>query len=107
MGAAGVVSPRELAVAMMRLGADSMRAQMLADASLARRHGFSVVSRERLTCFLVNDRLRRLKLLECRFQDWRPFAHVNERSAGESRRIRDGVRLPKVILAMPVTQGQP
>src|SRR2546421_235994 len=55
MDAAGVVSPRELAVAMMRLGADTMRAQMLADPSLARRHGFSVVSRGRLTCFASRE----------------------------------------------------
>src|SRR5438067_12347972 len=45
------MSPRERAIAMMRLGADSMRAQMLADPGLVRRHGFSVVSRGGLTCF--------------------------------------------------------
>jgi len=49
------VSPRDVAIAMMRLGADSMRAQMLSDPSLARRHGFSVVSRGRLTCFASTE----------------------------------------------------
>ena len=45
------MSERELAVAMMKLGADSMRAHMLAEPALIRRHGFSVVTRGGMRCF--------------------------------------------------------
>jgi ribosomal protein S18 acetylase RimI-like enzyme len=45
------VASRDLGVAMMRLGADSMRAHMLAEPALIRRHGFSVVTRGGMLCF--------------------------------------------------------
>ena len=45
------MNSRDIAVAMMRLGADSLRAQMLVDPAVARRHGFAVVSRGGLWCY--------------------------------------------------------
>lgn len=45
------MNKRGLAIAMMRLGSDSMRLHMLADPALVRRHGFNVVTRGGLTCF--------------------------------------------------------
>ena len=40
---------------MMRLGADSMRAHMLAVPALVRRHGFSVVTRGGMLCFASTE----------------------------------------------------
>ena len=45
------MSSREVAIAMMRLGAESMRDHMLGDAVLTPRNGFSVVRRGGLWCF--------------------------------------------------------
>ena len=45
------MSSRDLAVAMVRLSSDTMRAHMLADPILVRRHGFSVTRRAGLVCF--------------------------------------------------------
>ena len=42
---------RDLGVAMVRLGAESMRAHMLGDPVLVRRHGFAVARRDGLWCF--------------------------------------------------------
>jgi len=49
------MSPRDLGVAMMRLAADTMRAHMLAEPSLTRRHGFSVVTRGGMVCFASTE----------------------------------------------------
>src|SRR5437763_5606567 len=51
LDAARAMTSPELPIAMMRLGADQMRAQILADPVLVRRHGFSVSERAGLTCF--------------------------------------------------------
>jgi ribosomal protein S18 acetylase RimI-like enzyme len=45
------MASRDLGVAMMRLGADSMWAHMLAVPALVRRHGFSVATRGHMVCF--------------------------------------------------------
>ena len=45
------MASRDLGIAMMRLGADSMRAHMLAEPALIRRHGFSAVTRGGMLCF--------------------------------------------------------
>ena len=45
------MASRDFGVAMMRLGADSMWAHMLAVPALARRHGFSVATRGHMVCF--------------------------------------------------------
>jgi ribosomal protein S18 acetylase RimI-like enzyme len=49
------VASRDLGVAMMRLGADTMRAHMLAEPPLKRRHGFSVVTRGGMFCFASTE----------------------------------------------------
>ena len=45
------MTSREIAVAMMRLGAASLSAHMLGDARLTPRHGFAVVRRGGMLCF--------------------------------------------------------
>ena len=45
------MTARDVAVAMMQLGSDSMRAHMLADPAVVRRNGFTIVDRGDLTCF--------------------------------------------------------
>lgn len=45
------MTTRELAVAMMRVGSETLRLLVLADPALVRRHGFSVATRDGLTCF--------------------------------------------------------
>ena len=45
------MTARDVAIAMMQLGSDSMRAHILADPALVRRNGFTVIHRAGLTCF--------------------------------------------------------